>query len=229
MPGIVHCASCGAQQAEIKIGPQWGGRRPGAGRKRKQPVIRLPVPDRIAASLSALRGLTADQGGPALWYCAQVTAGRELAALGDVLDLGLVAMAPRRLERARDGRAVMRLMWPGYLLIRLGAALELAHVIRVRDVVRLLPSSDCPAPARPGELERIIARTLADRDGASDREPLPELADLIGLRVAIDSGPFASCHGTVEAVQHDAAKVSIPMLGRNAILTIDRRRLAPVR
>jgi transcriptional antiterminator NusG len=102
--------------------------------------------------------------------------------------------------------------FPGYVLIKSEMDNDLYHMIRnIKRVSGFLGSKGIPAPVSSIEIEKILGQI---KDGVA--QPKSGIEYIIGEKVQVIDGPFASFSGLVEEIDEDKSrlKVSVSIFGR---------------
>ncbi|MBS7344801.1 MAG: transcription termination/antitermination protein NusG [Caryophanon sp.] len=123
----------------------------------------------------------------------------------------------------KDGkkRAVMRKIFPGYVLVEIIMTDDSWYVVRnTPGVTGFIGSSGGgakPTPLLPEEVERLLAQV------GMTTKAVGEVEISAGDVVEILDGPFAHFQGRVEEVevQNGILKVSVDMFGRETVVELD--------
>jgi len=102
--------------------------------------------------------------------------------------------------------------FPGYVLIKAEMDNELYHLIKnLKRVSGFLGSKGVPVPVSDNEIERILGQI---KDGVA--QPKSGIEYVIGEKVQVVDGPFASFTGMVEDIDEEKSrlKVSVSIFGR---------------
>jgi len=102
--------------------------------------------------------------------------------------------------------------FPGYVLIKSEMDDELYHMIKnIKRVSGFLGSKGIPVPVPDTEIEKILGQI---KDGVA--QPKFGIEYIIGEKVQVVDGPFASFNGMVDEIDEDKSrlKVSISIFGR---------------
>jgi transcriptional antiterminator NusG len=102
--------------------------------------------------------------------------------------------------------------FPGYVLIKAEMDNELYHLIKnLKRVSGFLGSKGVPVPVSDNEIERILGQI---KDGVA--QPKSGIEYIIGEKVQVVDGPFASFTGMVEDIDEEKSrlKVSVSIFGR---------------
>ena len=102
--------------------------------------------------------------------------------------------------------------FPGYVLIKTEMDNDLYHMIKnLKRVSGFLGSKGIPVPVSDREIEKILGQI---KDGVA--QPKSGIEYIIGEKVQVVDGPFASFNGMVDEIDEDKSrlKVSISIFGR---------------
>jgi len=102
--------------------------------------------------------------------------------------------------------------FPGYVLIKTEMDNSLYHMIKnIKKVSGFLGSKGIPTPVSDNEIEKILGQI---KDGVA--QPKSGIEYIIGEKVQVIDGPFASFSGLVEDIDEDKSrlKVSVSIFGR---------------
>ena len=102
--------------------------------------------------------------------------------------------------------------FPGYVLIKSEMDNNIYHMIKnIKRVSGFLGSKGIPAPVSDKEIEKILGQI---KDGVA--QPKSTIEYIIGEKVQVIDGPFASFSGTVEDIEEEKSrlKVSVSIFGR---------------
>ena len=102
--------------------------------------------------------------------------------------------------------------FPGYVLIKTEMDNDLYHMIKnLKRVSGFLGSKGIPVPVSDREIEKILGQI---KDGVA--QPKSGIEYVIGEKVQVVDGPFASFSGMVEDIDEEKSrlKVSVSIFGR---------------
>ena len=102
--------------------------------------------------------------------------------------------------------------FPGYVLIKTEMDNDLYHMIKnLKRVSGFLGSKGIPVPVSDKEIEKILGQI---KDGVA--QPKSGIEYIIGEKVQVVDGPFASFSGMVEDIDEEKSrlKVSVSIFGR---------------
>ena len=102
--------------------------------------------------------------------------------------------------------------FPGYVLIKTEMDNDLYHMIKnLKRVSGFLGSKGIPVPVSDKEIEKILGQI---KDGVA--QPKSAIEYIIGEKVQVIDGPFASFSGMVEDIDEEKSrlKVSVSIFGR---------------
>ena len=118
------------------------------------------------------------------------------------------------ITEVRRGKRVQRKKkyFPGYVLIKSEMDNDLYHMIKnIKKVSGFLGSKGTPVPVSDKEIEKILGQI---KDGVA--QPKSAIEYIIGEKVQVIDGPFASFTGLVEDIDEEKLrlKVSVSIFGR---------------
>jgi len=102
--------------------------------------------------------------------------------------------------------------FPGYVLLKSEMDNDLYHMIKgIKKVSGFLGTKGIPVPVSDKEIEKILGQI---KDGVA--QPKSTVEYIIGEKVQVIDGPFASFNGFVEDIDEDKSrlKVSVSIFGR---------------
>ena len=102
--------------------------------------------------------------------------------------------------------------FPGYVLIKSEMDNNIYHMIKnIKRVTGFLGSKGVPVPVSDNEIEKILGQI---KDGVA--QPKSSIEYVIGEKVQVIDGPFASFNGMVEENDEEKSrlKVSVSIFGR---------------
>jgi len=102
--------------------------------------------------------------------------------------------------------------FPGYVLIKTEMDNDLYHLIKnLKRVSGFLGSKGIPVPVSDKEIEKILGQI---KDGVA--QPKSAIEYIVGEKVQVIDGPFASFSGMVEDIDEEKSrlKVSVSIFGR---------------
>jgi len=105
-----------------------------------------------------------------------------------------------------------RKYFPGYILIKSEMDNDLYHMIKgIKKVSGFLGSKGIPVPVSDKEIEKILGQI---KDGVA--QPKSSIEYVVGEKVQVIDGPFASFSGLVEDIDEEKSrlKVSVSIFGR---------------
>ena len=109
--------------------------------------------------------------------------------------------------------------FPGYVLIKTEMNNDLYHMIKnIKKVSGFLGSKGIPVPVSDQEIEKILGQI---KDGVV--QPKSSIEYVIGEKVQVIDGPFASFNGLVEDIDEEKSrlKVSVSIFGRPTPVDLD--------
>jgi|TARA_B110000438_G_scaffold258858_1_gene267841 transcriptional antiterminator NusG len=125
-----------------------------------------------------------------------------------------VVVPTHEITEVKRGKRVSRKKkyFPGYVLVKMDLNNDLYHLIKnIKKVSGFLGSTGTPAPVSDKEIEKIMGQI---KDGVVQSKS--GITYLIGEKVQVIDGPFASFSGLVEEIDEDRSrlKVSVSIFGR---------------
>ena len=102
--------------------------------------------------------------------------------------------------------------FPGYVLIKSEMDNSIYHMIKnIKKVSGFLGSKGTPVPVSDKEIDKILGQI---KDGVA--QPKSAIEYVVGEKVQVIDGPFASFNGLVEDIDEDRSrlKVSVSIFGR---------------
>ena len=118
------------------------------------------------------------------------------------------------ITEVKRGKRVQRKKkyFPGYVLLKSEMDNDLYHMIKgIKKVSGFLGTKGIPVPVSDKEIEKILGQI---KDGVA--QPKSTIEYIIGEKVQVIDGPFASFNGLVEDIAEDKSrlKVSVSIFGR---------------
>ena len=118
------------------------------------------------------------------------------------------------ITEVKRGKRVQRKKkyFPGYVLIKSEMDNNIYHMIKnIKRVTGFLGSKGVPVPVSDNEIEKILGQI---KDGVA--QPKSSIEYVIGEKVQVIDGPFASFNGLVEDIDEEKLrlKVSVSIFGR---------------
>ena len=102
--------------------------------------------------------------------------------------------------------------FPGYVLIKSEMDNNIYHMIKnIKKVSGFLGSKGIPVPVSDKEIDKILGQI---KDGVA--QPKSSIEYIVGEKVQVIDGPFASFNGMVEDIDEEKSrlKVSVSIFGR---------------
>jgi transcriptional antiterminator RfaH len=147
-----------------------------------------------------------------------VRASRVYRVRDAVQELGIETYLPlieERVSWSDRTKTVLRPLFPGYLFVRASDAGQLASMLQLRDVLRVLPFNRGP--------EAIEIESL--RQSLASQVPVTPCVFNAGQRVTIAAGPLKGVSGRVVRSstqgKHPRLFVGVEMLGRGIEAEVD--------
>ena len=125
-----------------------------------------------------------------------------------------VVVPTHNITEVKRGKRVQRKKkyFPGYVLIKSEMDNNIYHMIKnIKRVSGFLGSKGIPVPVSDKEIEKILGQI---KDGVA--QPKSSIEYVIGEKVQVIDGPFASFNGMVEEIDEEKSrlKVSVSIFGR---------------
>ena len=164
------------------------------------------------------------------WYAFHVLSGHEkkvkLYIENEIRHNGLeekiekILIPSEEITEMKDGkkRTRTKIMFPGYMLIRMAFDKETRHlVLNTPGVTNFVGQNNEPTPLKQDEAERIIGKTEGTE---KDRSQVPFH---IGDAIKVVDGPFTDFTGFVEEVNEEKSKVKVmvSIFGRSTPVELD--------
>lgn len=172
------------------------------------------------------------RGGP-FWYLVAVRPGHEVEIAFRLLKDRQMAFCPREriVEKKPSGkgkRIVRRVMYQGYLFVQLAPGEACWEgILTYAGVERLVPANDRPSRMAEAEMAELRAVT---RIRPHRKTKAPALF-VIGDRVLIKDGPFASFQGEVVHPDNERGRLVVEayLFGRGVEVNLDLDQVARLR
>ena len=132
------------------------------------------------------------------------------------------------ITEVKRGKRVQRKKkyFPGYVLIKSEMDNNIYHMIKnIKRVTGFLGSKGVPVPVSDNEIEKILGQI---KDGVA--QPKSSIEYVIGEKVQVIDGPFASFNGMVEEIDEEKSrlKVSVSIFGRPTPVELDYNQVEKV-
>ena len=132
-----------------------------------------------------------------------------------------VLVPTQDVTEVKRGKRVQRKKkyFPGYVLVKMDMDNQLYHLIKnIKKVSGFLGSKGSPIPVSDKEIDQILGQI---KDGVA--QPKSSIEYVIGEKVQVIDGPFASFNGLVEDIDEDKSrlKVSVSIFGRPTPVDLD--------
>ena len=165
------------------------------------------------------------------WYILQTFSGFEQKVADIIKDIIKKQVLSEKIEEiivpthditeVKRGKRVQRKKkyFPGYVLIKSEMNNDLYHMIKnIKKVSGFLGSKGVPVPVSNKEIEKILGQI---KDGVA--QPKSSIEYIVGEKVQVIDGPFASFNGLVEDIDEDKSrlKVSVSIFGRPTPVDLD--------
>jgi transcriptional antiterminator NusG len=136
----------------------------------------------------------------------------EKAKISDKIEQ--IVIPTHDITEVKRGKRVQRKKkyFPGYILIKSEMDNNIYHMIKnIKRVTGFLGSKGVPVPVSDNEIEKILGQI---KDGVA--QPKSSIEYVIGEKVQVIDGPFASFNGMVEEIDEEKSrlKVSVSIFGR---------------
>ena len=138
--------------------------------------------------------------------------GAEKAKISDKIEE--IVIPTHDITEVKRGKRVQRKKkyFPGYVLIKSEMDNNIYHMIKnIKRVTGFLGSKGVPVPVSDNEIEKILGQI---KDGVA--QPKSGIEYVVGEKVQVIDGPFASFNGLVEDIDEEKSrlKVSVSIFGR---------------
>ena len=125
-----------------------------------------------------------------------------------------IVVPTHNITEVKRGKRIQRKKkyFPGYVLIKSEMNNDIYHMIKnLKRVSGFLGSQGVPVPVSDKEIEKILGQI---KDGVA--QPKSGIEYIIGEKVQVVDGPFASFSGMVEDIDEEKSrlKVSVSIFGR---------------
>ena len=136
----------------------------------------------------------------------------EKAKISDKIEQ--IVIPTHDVTEVKRGKRVQRKKkyFPGYVLIKSEMDNNIYHMIKnIKRVTGFLGSKGVPVPVSDNEIEKILGQI---KDGVA--QPKSGIEYVVGEKVQVIDGPFASFNGLVEDIDEEKSrlKVSVSIIGR---------------
>ena len=136
----------------------------------------------------------------------------EKAKISDKIEQ--IVIPTHDVTEVKRGKRVQRKKkyFPGYVLIKSEMDNNIYHMIKnIKRVTGFLGSKGVPVPVSDNEIEKILGQI---KDGVA--QPKSGIEYVVGEKVQVIDGPFASFNGLVEDIDEEKSrlKVSVSIFGR---------------
>jgi len=136
----------------------------------------------------------------------------EKAKISDKIEQ--IVIPTHDVTEVKRGKRVQRKKkyFPGYVLIKSEMDNNIYHMIKnIKRVTGFLGSKGVPVPVSDDEIEKILGQI---KDGVA--QPKSGIEYVVGEKVQVIDGPFASFNGLVEDIDEEKSrlKVSVSIFGR---------------
>ena len=136
----------------------------------------------------------------------------EKAKISDKIEQ--IVIPTHDVTEVKRGKRVQRKKkyFPGYVLIKSEMDNNIYHMIKnIKRVTGFLGSKGVPVPVSDNEIEKILGQI---KDGVA--QPKSGIEYVVGEKVQVIDGPFASFNGLVEDIDEEKSrlKVSVYIFGR---------------
>ena len=142
----------------------------------------------------------------------QIKEEAEKAKISDKIEE--IVVPTHEITEVKRGKRIQRKKkyFPGYVLIKSEMDNDLYHLIKnLKRVSGFLGSKGIPVPVSDKEIEKILGQI---KDGVA--QPKSAIEYIVGEKVQVIDGPFASFSGMVEDIDEEKSrlKVSVSIFGR---------------
>ncbi len=164
------------------------------------------------------------------WYAIHVLSGHENKVKAylenEIKHSGLeekidnILVPSEEITEMKEGKKRVRtkIMFPGYMLIRMAYDKETRHlVLNTPGVTNFVGRKNEPVPLQPDEATRILGKA---EGGGKDRSQVPFH---VGDPIKVTDGPFTDFTGFVEEVNEEKSKVKVmvSIFGRSTPVELD--------
>lgn len=164
------------------------------------------------------------------WYAIHVLSGHEnkvkayleneISHAGLEQKLDKILVPTEEITEMKEGKRRVRtkIMFPGYMLVRMVFDKETRHLIlNTPGVTNFVGRKNEPIPLKTDEAERIMGKT---EGGEKDRSRVPFH---VGDAIKVVDGPFTDFTGFIEEVneEKDKVKVMVSIFGRSTPVELD--------
>jgi len=164
------------------------------------------------------------------WYAIHVLSGHEnkvkayleneIGHAGLEQKLDKILVPTEEITEMKEGKRRVRtkIMFPGYMLVRMVFDKETRHLIlNTPGVTNFVGRKNEPIPLKTDEAERIMGKT---EGGEKDRSRVPFH---VGDAIKVVDGPFTDFTGFIEEVneEKDKVKVMVSIFGRSTPVELD--------
>ena len=132
----------------------------------------------------------------------------EKAKISDKIEQ--IVIPTHDVTEVKRGKRVQRKKkyFPGYVLIKSEMDNNIYHMIKnIKRVTGFLGSKGVPVPVSDNEIEKILGQI---KDGVA--QPKSGIEYVVGEKVQVIDGPFASFNGLVEEIDEDKSKLKVSVL-----------------
>lgn len=152
------------------------------------------------------------------WFALRLRSNREYTVRDALERVGIESFLPTWWEDVKwsdRAKRAERLLFPGYIFVRLAEGPMFYAALMVRGVVQLLPTSHKPSPIPDSEID-AVRRVVAHKLHVTPCE------FATGDRVLVESGPFAGVCGIVRRTRGEMhVVVNVEMLRRSVRVELD--------
>ena len=165
------------------------------------------------------------------WYAVQTQARHENRVRGliqqeidrspvSAREIREVLVPTQEVTEIRRGKrvAVVKPLYPGYVLVRMILNERTEHAISAMKGVRFVSQGGNPQPVREEDMNRIMGIEVEEETGTRDEIPFRS-----GQVVEVIQGPFTDFSGTVQEVypEKGKVKVEVSLFGRPTSVELD--------
>ena len=148
---------------------------------------------------------------------------RQIKRMGYEDRIGEILVPSESIIEMRDGkrRERDRVLFPGYLLIRMELERDLRYfVTNLPDVIGFADNTRDPDPLPMDEINRILGRSVA---GEEDGRVIVDIPFNVDDVVKISDGPFKDFIGAVKEINFEKRKlkVLVSIFGRSTPVEVD--------
>ena len=145
--------------------------------------------------------------------------GADKAKISDKIEE--IVVPTHDVTEVKRGKRVQRKKkyFPGYVLIKSEMDNDIYHMIKnIKRVSGFLGTKGMPVPVSDKEIDKILGQI---KDGVA--QPKSAIEYIVGEKVQVIDGPFASFNGEIEQIDEDKARlrVAVSIFGRSTPVDLE--------